>query len=348
MDLLETNRVQSRSAAQTRGRRGTPTNVRPSRHIGRRLLMVAALIALLEFLFFQHYNSLLTGAGHHSHKVSEKIIHQEQTEAQLAELRVAALRKSYPLVVESPNHQYAAYAGSDNVLHMVNLKTNKSVFSSAFPNTVTYLRWLRNDEVFVGENAGNGQLVLETANLLSGGTRLIQTFAGLSPTANFVKITDSPYTNDTYVLIADSSSSVVYHYDTDGNLFQTHFGGLDIRNISVSQTGDILYFEDYAGGTFNVGYLTQSPHLNHWSVHLIQTNAGLIGCVGNTFYYADVNSQGLATSVFKYNLATAQSTFVANLKNPVVARDIDVSANGSIRALKGPAHYAILNNNTNA
>ncbi|MDP9727703.1 hypothetical protein [Alicyclobacillus tolerans] len=318
------------------------------RHLGRRMFMVAAVIAVAEFLFFQHYNALLIHSEQRAQKVSLQLNQQQQKISLIAQQHLDSIEKLYsPLVLTSPNRNYVAYVNSNGTLKIKNLSTEKLLYSKTFSNPITFLRWIRNDEVFVGENDGNGQLVLKTANLLTGSTRLIQTFAGLSPNAQFLKITDSPYTNDMYILIADSSSSVVYHYDTDGNMFQTHFGGLDIRNISVSETGDILYFEDYAGGTFNVGYLTQSPHLNHWSVHLIQQNAGLIGCVGNTFYYAAINQQGLATAVYKFDLQTGQSTLVENLQTPTIARYIDITSTGKLRVLTHPAHYAILTSNSN-
>lgn len=303
---------------------------KPRRRIGRKLLIAFLIVTVGEWIFFVHYNQLLDAASSHAARTSASYNQQQKTQQKRMQSNLLALEKQHSGVMESLNQQYAAYVNSNNSLIVKNLVSNQTTFNQPLAYPTKYIRWIRNSEIFLGEDEGNGNLILATINIDTGNARIIKTFSGLTPNSNFSKITYSPYTNDTYVLITNSSSSVVYHFDTNGNMYYTHFGGRFIKNISVSQTGDVLYFEELSGGVFKVGYLLQSPHLQSWSVHIIQQNAGLIGCDQNTFYYGTINAQGLVTDVYQFTLKTGQSKFIAHLQQPYIAHDLKISPTGKI------------------
>lgn len=305
-------------------------NKKKAHHTGRKLLMVFLTVAILEWVFLKHYNDLLNTVSSRATSISEAYSKQQTIQLQHDQTILLDLEKQHSGVTESSNLQLAAYVDSNNTLIVKNLSKDKTIFNQSLAYPTKYIRWIRNSEIFLGENEGNGNLILATIDIDTGQARIIKAFSGLTPNSVFSKITYSPYTNDTYVLITNPSSSVIYHFDTNGNMYYTHFGGRFIKNIAVSQTGDILYFEELSGGTYKVGYLLQSAHLQHWSVHIIQQNAGLIGVVQNTFYYGSVNPQGLVTNVYQYTLKTGQSKLIGHLKYPYIARDLQISDNGKI------------------
>lgn len=278
-------------------------------------------VTAIEILVFQHYNSLLNRSNQTDITIPTTVT-KSQSASALAELK--KLQQKYPIVAVSDDGTMAAYADTTNTVHIVDLVHHKQLSSVAEQGSVQYLEWIRNDSVFVGVQLSPGTLQLSRVEYNTGVTQPINTFQGLDATASFRKIAFSTLTNDVYILIATQYSSVIYHYDTNGNINRVSLGGRYIKNIAVSQTGNILYFEDELDGTFNVLYLQQGV------LHTVILKGALIEVVGNTLYYGSINSNGLVTEVYKYDDATEQGVLVAALTQPTLAEEITVNQNGKV------------------
>jgi sugar lactone lactonase YvrE len=116
---------------------------------------------------------------------------------------------------------------------------------------------------------------------------------------------------------------VLYHFDTNGKLTTVDLGGRFIKNIAVTQTGDTLYFEDYAQGSYNVGKLSSNGQLQ-----ILHRNCALVGVVGNTLYFGSIDSSGLVTRVYKNE--RGGPVLVKTFQTPVRSEDIMISQNGQV------------------
>lgn len=278
------------------------------------------LVSVVQVAAFHHYNSILGQANSLTNQSGDSnlLASNQQIRAE-----VEKLKAKYPVVDVSPNGQYVAYADTSNIVHVMDLTTDKQLMQYNEGNLVTYLLWIRNDTLFVGLQQSPGVITLNTLDILEPNSpnRLIHTFY-VSPTASIRKISYSYLTNDTYILIATDSSSVLYHYDTNGNINRVHLGGVFVKNVAVTLTGDILYYEDYSNGTFNV------MSDNNGTIQTIQQGGALIDVVNNTLYYGVINNQGLVTAVYK--LVNGQGVLVSTLAQPELAEKISVNSNGQI------------------
>ena len=290
------------------------------RKIGRKIALYVVVLTAVQLYTFHHYNSILTGsiniksAGQTEAWTPQKVNTQKE---------INSLQKQYSTSAVSDDQTSIAYVDAQNVLHIRDLVNNKELSSVKLDYTVQYLQWIRNDMVFVGEQEAPGVLSLRTVDANTGTLRTIKTFSGLNSSDAFKKITYSALTNDTYILIGSNYSSIVYHFDTNGNMSEVYLGGRFIKNIAVTQTGNQLYFEDYASGSFNVLCRTQGV------VQLIKLNSALVDVVGNTLYYGSIDSNGLVTAVYKWE--NGVSTLVSTLQTPTMASQIDVTSDGKVQ-----------------
>lgn len=231
-----------------------------------------------------------------------------------------SIRTKHTYTCLSANGQLVAYVDAQNVLHIENLTTQKSLSTVSNSYPVDYIEWIGNDSVFVDEKQSGGALLLERVDANTGSKQMIHTFSGLLSSDDIVKIAYSTETNDTYVLVGNPNNTVVYHFDTNGNINSVNLGGRYIKNVAVSETGDTLYFEDYAAGSFNIGELPLNGQVN-----IMYRDRALVGVVGNTVYLGTINSSGLVTAVY-----TDQSVLVKTLHNPVKASDIILTNTGKV------------------
>lgn len=293
------------------------------RRLGPKLLVFVLVVSVLQVVAFHHYNAVLGSADSLTKLVSLKHKTATVTDEQKAKQRLARIQKDYPIVDVSPNGVYAAYVNSANLVRVVNLDTGDELSHYAESGQVVYVSWIRNDQLFVGLRPVPGELQLTTLVANSGQSRLIHTYQAPA-NATFYKITDSYLTNDTYVLIANSTASAVYHWDTDGNENRVHLGGVYVKNVAVSLTHDILYYEAYYNETFNVNAE------DNGTITTIQPNGALIDVVNDTLYYGTINSQGLVTAVYRYDASTQARKLLVTLAVPTLAEKISVTPTGKV------------------
>lgn len=300
--------------------------------IGRKLIAFLVVVTAAQIYTFNHYNSILSGD---SGSVSPP--HQTQQTITIAD----NLLKVYPLCAISEDGTMAAYVDSKNQVNIFDLSTNKLVSTTAENYPVQYIKWIEDDNVFVGVIQSPGTLVLRTVDASGTGMqRDVYTFSELGATDVFKAIAYTLSTNDTYVLIGSDYGSLVYHFDTNNNLTTIDLGGRIIKNIAVTTTGDVLYFEDFADGTFNLLSYTSG------TTNLLYRNAALISVLDNTLYYGTLDSNGYVTAVYRYN-STGQPTLIKTLSVPTLASKISVSDDGTVTVNGAPAEASTANT-TNA
>ncbi|QSO51648.1 hypothetical protein JZ785_23060 [Alicyclobacillus curvatus] len=268
-----------------------------------RNLIYLGVITAVEVGVFAHYNQLLSAA-----KTATVV-----TTAPPVKEKPNVLSSINPLqpnlVAVSDDGQRVAYVTQSNKLVAVDVTTGKTLYSLQLQMKPVYLSWIRNDSLFIGTEVPDGSLKdlrLSTITLSTGQLRLIHVFAGYATDATFRNVTFSPYTNDVYILIASKVASVMYHYDTNGNLTHVHLGGRYVTHAAATSTSAIVYFQDFALGTPNLLMLDHSGN-----VIVLQRNAALLRVIGNTLYYGKLDSQGNVTEVVSYKAP-------ADLGNPAV------------------------------
>lgn len=262
------------------------------RRLTKNLIILGAITAI-EMAVFSHYNELLAAAQNTS----------VTTTAAPVKSDLITLPNVHPLAPNlmaiSDDGERFVYIDTHLMLHAVDLSTGKSLYTLQLQFQPIYLRWIRNDSLFIGTQAATGgsnggliDLRLSTITLSSGEIRLIHVFSGFSSTATFRNIAFSPFTNDVYILIGAQTSSVMYHYDTNGNLTQVDVGGRDVTKAASTSTGNTVYFQDFALNQPN--FLSRD---NAGTIDVIQRDAALLRVVGTTAYYGKLDQQGNVTEV---------------------------------------------------
>lgn len=284
------------------------------------MLAFVGVVTITQLYAFHHYNKILNGSNA-GIPVSQSQAVTPNSPKVVQE--VNRLTQQFPTTTVSPDGQYAAYVDTSNTLHIRDLFAGKDAAAVSNSYPVVFLNWGANDLVFVGER-NIGDLILGTVSASTGTQRVVHTFSGFSANATFKKMTYSALTNDVYILIGSDTASLVYHFDTNGDLTQVDLGGRLIKNIAVTQTQNILYFEDYAAGTFNV--LSRDAG----AIQLVQRNAALIGVVQTTLFYGQINSSGLVTAVYKLT-ASGASQLVSSLATPMLAANISITADEKVK-----------------
>lgn len=296
--------------------------------------VVLASITAIEIAVFQHYNTLLNTKP--AVAADAQTSHTAPTGIDVTGFK-PFLNNSFLAV--SDDHSRFAYIDSQSVLRVEDISTHKEIYSLQLLIKPVYLQWVNDDMLFIGtevDNGGTKDLRLSTIDISSGTLRLIQSFAGFSPDSTFKQISFSSYTNDVYVLIGNQYNSALYHFDTNGNINRVYLGGRYVSNIGVTSTTGELYFQDFAEGTKNVLVNSSSE------IHLIQRNAILLRVSGNVLYYGVLNSDGMVTSVAKYQNQT--STTVVTLPTPVDPSKILLTDDDEVVVLSDSA-YTNLNDN---
>lgn len=255
-------------------------------------LIYLGIITAVEIGVFAHYNHLLSAAKSGAVTATAKPVEEKPTSLS----GIQPLQQN--LVAVSDDGQRLAYVTKDKKLVAIDVSTGKTLYSLQLLMKPVYLGWIRNDSLFIGTEVPDGSLKdlrLSTITLSSGKLRLIHVFAGFAADATFRNVTFSAYTNDVYCLIASKSASVMYHYDTNGNLNHVDLGGRYVTNADTTATSNIVYFQDFALGTPNM--LMRD---NQGKITVLQRNAALIRVVGNTVYYGLLDQQGNVTQVDSY------------------------------------------------
>lgn len=279
-------------------------------------LIYLGIITAVEVGVFAHYNQLLSAA-------KSAPVAAVSTTAKPVEEKPTKLSGIHPLqpnlMAVSDDGQRFAYVDQNDKLIAIDVATGKTLYSLQLLMKPVYLSWIRNDSLFIGTSVPNGNLQdlrLSTLTLSSGQLRLIHVFSGFATDATFRNVTFSPYTNDVYILMASQSASVMYHYDTNGNLNNVNLGGRYVTRAQATSTSAIVYFQDFALGTPNLLMLDTKG-----TVTVLQRNAAVLRVVGNTLYYGKLDSQGNVTEVDSY-------VAPADLGNPATAGSAAAGGNG--------------------
>lgn len=253
------------------------------------------VVSPLQWWLFSHYNGILkepqTSASAEARtKVTPKALLDANQE-------MTSLSKQYAAVALSDDEKTIAYVDSSQNVHLKSLVNGQDTTLVQMKAPVVYLKWIRNDSVFVGEKfsvSGVPHLTLATVDVQTKDPRVIKTFSGLSSTTTFEKIAFSHFTNNVYVLLGSKFSSLLYHFDTNGTPTVLSMDGRLVQNVDVGQTNGDLFFQDFAEGTKNVLlYENNTPHL-------IQRNCVILGVVDNDLYYGALDSNGFVDEVFVY------------------------------------------------
>jgi len=286
-----------------------------------RAALAFAVITAGEFVVFNHYNSLFTTKAVQAERQSTS---PSPTTSQLTGIHVL---NSQVLAVSDDGTQLA-YIDTNSVLHVFDVASHQEVYKLQLDYQPVFLTWIRNDYLFVGTEAQQGGLTdlrLSTIAIGSGTVRLINDFSGFAPTSTFKKVSFSPYTNDVYILIGGQTATILYHYDTNSNLNQIDLGGRYVSNVAVTATTNHLFFQDFALGTPNV-----LEYKNH-QVNLIQRNTALLRVINDTMYYGALDSNGLVTTVFKYENGT--SSQVTALSTAIDPKAVFINQAGQVIVL---------------
>lgn len=287
------------------------------KHVGRNIIGFLVVVTAAQLFAFHHYNAIL--AKPVTTATVQDVKPSGPDPKQVSAL-YDALKLQYPLCSLSQNDELVAYVDTQNVLHMEELVSHKSLSTTNNTYPIDYIVWIGNDSLLVGEKEPGGSLLLKRVDANTGAEQSIYTFAGLLSTDDIQKIAFSTETNDTYVLVGNTVNTVLYHFDTNDNITNVDVGNRFLKNIAVTQTGDTLYFEDFAAGTFNIGELPLNGQIS-----IIDRNRALIGVVGNSAYTGTLNSAGLVTAVYKDD-----SVLVKTLATPMKASDILLTQDGQI------------------
>ncbi|MCL6517242.1 hypothetical protein [Alicyclobacillus sp.] len=265
------------------------------RKTGRRIAAFVAVVTALQVGVFYHYNAILAGPRTPASESPQGAPSPSATDR--VKQQLANLRQLHPTLAVSDDGRYAAYTDDANQVHVVELGKDGDLETIQMKAPVVYLKWVQDSALFVGEKFSVGsdhRLALATIDIATQTVRLIQTFSRLYSTTTFKQIEFSDTTNDIYVLIGNSQSDQVYHFNIMSEMSQVPLGGRRIDRIAVSETTNDLFIQDFAEGTHNV--LVYNKH----GLTLIQRNAALLRAVDNDLYYALLNDQGEATAVYRY------------------------------------------------
>ncbi|MCL6598084.1 MAG: hypothetical protein K6T81_05025 [Alicyclobacillus macrosporangiidus] len=313
---------------------------RKRRKTGRRILAFVAVVTAVQVGTFYHYNAILAGA---QPSAENRTAQAPSRPNDTAKQQLAKLKQLHPTLAVSDDGRYAAYADDGHQVHVVELGKPNEVASVQMKAPVVYLKWVQDSALFVGEKFDAGsdhRLALATIDVSTQTVRLIQTFSHLYATTTFKDIEFSDTTNDIYVLIGNSQSDQVYHFNIMSEMSEVPLGGRRIDRIAVSATTNDLYVQDFAEGTHNVLVY------NKYGLTLIRRNAALLRAVDNDLYYAALNDSGEATAVYRYSppttsartgnatagtsSGTGTSSLVKTLDAPVDPAALQVSDDGAI------------------
>jgi hypothetical protein len=285
-----------------------------------RMVLFLAIVTGVEVSVLNHYEAMLSRVTDAYDSTASPASGTTWTEMSNT---IRALKSKYTRIAVSDDARYAACLDSANEIHILDLATNKELraFKNLYP--VDYLVWVRDDSVLVGEHEDGGKLLLKRLDITTGYQQSIHTFAGLPSSDDIRKITFSIETNDTYVLIGNSTSTVVYHFDTNGRINIVDLGGRYIKNIGVTQSSNCLYFEDAVPGTFNVGVVTPDG-----AVKILYHGWALITVAGDTAYIGALDPSGKVIGVYRDENGIPQ--LVKRLDSPAKAQDIHVSEDGEV------------------
>lgn len=284
--------------------------------------IILGLITVVEFGVYAHYNALFTANGQTAGSASGT----QQTTVDTTKVTGVQLEADN-LICVSPEGTQVGWIDPNNKLHIVDTSTGKEIYSLQLNYKPVYLAFIRDDNLFIGTEVDNGatkDIRLSTIYTDGEQPRLINDFAGYSADSTLEKIAFSPYTNDTYILIGNTNASVVYHYDTNGNMNPLNVGGRVLYNIAVTTTTAKVFVQDFASGTKNV--LAINPNTG---TTLIQLKAALLGTVQNTMYYGTMDDSGNVTAVYTYkNSGPGQS--LMTLPQPTSPQNIYISNSGQV------------------
>lgn len=292
-------------------------------------LICILLITGIETGVYWHYDSLLkspveTASAKTSKPVSAQNVDNSQTDNNI----ILAANDSVNQIAISENHQLAAYVDNQNDLHIVNLTDKSVLYSTPESDQIVYLKWIRDDSVFIGLKGQDNSLTLKTFQVGSQQDRTIETFDGVTSTSTFKSIVYSPYTNDVYILIGNKTITRMYHINTNGHMYAMDLNHSFIQKPMMLATKNELFYQDVYDNiwVWDNGSTTE-----------FKSNAVPLAAYDDSFYYGILNDQGRVASIYVYSQGNRQK--VEDLSTPVHSNNIVVNSDGSIMILQQNSYY---------
>lgn len=286
----------------------------------RRFIIVLLIITCIEIGIYGYYNKLFSGL-----QTTHSVLVQTNTPVDnFKEL----VKEKVKMIAISDSQQYIAYVTENNQLNVVNLKTGQQVYSTTDNNPMLYLKWIRDDRLFVGLKTDSNELTLRTFQIGDQQERTIKTWTGVTSTSTFQGITYSPYTNDVYVLIGNANITKMYHFDTNGNTSNVPLMVNSAENPMMFSTENDLFYEDNNNNIYEMQ--------NNNGTGIFRSNDKLLTVYNDTLYYGKLDSNGNVYEVCSYN--NGQFKVIHNLSQAVNPSDILVKQDGSLIIISGN-HY---------
>ncbi|NRD79543.1 hypothetical protein HPT25_19465 [Bacillus sp. BRMEA1] len=292
-------------------------------------LLCILLITGIETGVYWHYDSLLKGSAttvSGNENKTNGLINNEKNSGSKNE--ILAANENVNQIAVSDNHQLAAYVNDKNELHIVNLSNQSELYSTTGQEKIIYLKWIRNDSLFIGVKGDNSTLILKTFQVGSEQERTIETFDGVSSTSTFKSIVYSPFTNDVYILIGNKVRTKMYHINTNGHMAAMQLNHDYIMKPMMLSTKNELFYQDVNDNIWDREDGVTSKFKN---------NAVPLAVFDDSFYYGLLNDEGRISSVYVYEKGNRQK--VEDLPTPVHANNIVVNQDGSLTILKTDSYY---------
>jgi hypothetical protein len=303
-------------------------------------LICILLITGIETGVYWHYDNLLknpseAGSGT-TVKTTKTVTARYVDNNQTAKNIILAANDSVNQIAVSENHDLAAYVNNQNELHIVNLTDRSELYSTHENDEIVYLKWIRNDSVFIGLKGQDNSLTLKTFQVGSQQERTIETFNGVSSTSTFKSIVYSPYTNDVYILIGNKIRTKMYHINTNGHMYAMDLNHSFIQRPMMLSTKNELFYQD---ANDNI-WAWEDGHTRKF-----KNNAVPLAVYEDRFYYGTLNDEGKVSSIYVYDQGNKQK--VEDLSTPVHASSIVVKTDGSILIVKENSYYNSKTGKTN-
>lgn len=278
------------------------------------------IITCIEIGVYGYYNKLFSGL-----QTTQSVL--AQTNTPVDNLKKLTKEK-VKIIAISDSQQFIAYVTENNQLNVVNLMTGQQVYSTTDNNQMLYLKWIRDDRLFIGLKAASNELTLRTFQIGDQQERTIKTWTGVTSTSTFKGITYSPYTNDVYVIIGNANMTKMYHFDTNGNITNVPLMVRYAENPMMFSTENDLFYEDKNNNIYEMQ--------NNNSTRIFRSNDKLLTVYNDTLYYGKLDSNGNVYEACSYK--NGNFKVLSNLSHTVDPSDIIVNQDGSLIIINGN-HY---------
>lgn len=296
------------------------------------VLFIAVGITVVEAGVFGYYNHLVVAQPSATGNLGSSTSTPKSNKPQVDSL-VKISDRPVSAIAMTDDGQLAAYGDGNESTTLVikNLKTQATLYTTKESAKIIYLQWINDTELFIGlkePHQNTSDLILTTLTLPSKTQRLVHDFTDCSLQTVFLGIAFSPFTNDVYTLIGQSTVTAMYRFDTMSYEHSVPLNVTVAKTPLMYSTSTALFYGDTNNNIWE---------LQNGQFHKFQSQAALLSSYNNTLYYASLNSQGRATSINAFSKGVAKSLYT--LSTPVPPQDIVVRQNGTALIYNGSQFY---------